>query len=353
MRLDDHPTVKRIRASRQEPVDAVINADRLRELCLEAGADDVGFVPIDAPEAASEREHAVKALPGAQTYIAICLRMNRDNVRAPQRSLANAEFHQADDEIDRVARRIARVLQDAGHRAVYPAAGFPQEMDEFPGRAWVIAHKVIAEAAGIGRMGIHRNVIHPRFGNFILLGTVVTDAVVDRPGGPIDFNPCLECKLCVAACPVGAITKDGGFDFQACYTHNYREFMSGFTDFVETIADSDGRDDYRSRVTPSESASMWQSLGYKPSYKAAYCMAACPAGEDVIGPYLADRKDHLNTVVRPLQDKQEPVYVLPGSAAEEHVTRRFPHKTVRPVSNGLPEDVNTALEALGPRPKKA
>jgi ferredoxin len=308
-------------------------------------------VPIDAPEAASEREHTVKALPGAQTYIAICLRMNRDNVRAPQRSLANAEFHQTNDEIDQVARRIARALQDAGHRAVYPAAGFPQEMDEFPGRAWVIAHKVIAEAAGLGRMGIHRNVIHPRFGNFILLGTVITDALVDRPGGPIDFNPCLECKLCVAACPVGAITKDGGFDFQACYTHNYREFMSGFTDFVETIADSDDRDDYRARVTPSESASMWQSLSYRPSYKAAYCMAACPAGEDVIGPYLADRKDHLNTVVRPLQDKLEPVYVLPDSAAEEHVTKRFPHKTARPVSNGLPEEVNAVLEALGPRAK--
>ncbi|KAB2352299.1 epoxyqueuosine reductase [Actinomadura rudentiformis] len=351
MRLDDHPTVQRVRASRQEPVDALINADRLRDLCMEAGADDVGFVSIDAAEAASEREQAVTALPGAQTYIAICLRMNRDNVRAPQRSLANSEFHQTNDEIDQVARRIARALQDAGHRAVYPAAGFPQEMDEFPGRAWVIAHKVIAEAAGLGRMGIHRNVIHPRFGNFILLGTVITDALVDRPDSPIDFNPCLECKLCVAACPVGAITKDGGFDFQACYTHNYREFMSGFTDFVETIADSDDREDYRAHVPPSESASMWQSLSYKPSYKAAYCMAACPAGEDVIGPYLADRKEHLTTVVRPLQDKQEPVYVLPDSAAEEHVTKRFPHKTARPVSNGLPEEVNAALEALGPRPK--
>src|SRR5690348_2418218 len=116
MRLDDHPTVQRMRASRREPVDAVIDADRLRELCLEAGADDVGFVSIDAPDAASEREHAVKALPGARTYIAICLRMNRGNVRAPQRSLANTEFHQTGDEIDHVARRIARVLEEAGHR---------------------------------------------------------------------------------------------------------------------------------------------------------------------------------------------------------------------------------------------
>jgi hypothetical protein len=39
-------------------------------------------------------------------------------------------------------------------------------------------------------------------------------------------------QLCLEA---GA---DGVFNFSACYTHNYREFMGGFTDWVETIADS-------------------------------------------------------------------------------------------------------------------
>ncbi|WP_222848953.1 hypothetical protein [Trebonia kvetii] len=33
--------------------------------------------------------------------------------------------------------------------------------------------------------------------------------------------------MCVAACPVGAIGKDGEFDGLACTMHNYREFMSG------------------------------------------------------------------------------------------------------------------------------
>ncbi|HYB22599.1 MAG TPA: hypothetical protein VED41_02300, partial [Solirubrobacteraceae bacterium] len=73
----------------------------------------------------------------------------------------------------------------------------------------------------------------------------------------------------------------------------------------------------------------------KPNYRAAYCVSVCPAGEDVIGPFLADRPQHLREVVRPLQRKQEPVYVLPDSRAEEHVTRRFPQKTARRVSNGI------------------
>ncbi len=61
---------------------------------------------------------------------------------------------------------------------------------------------------------------------------------------------------------------------------------------------------------------MWQSLSFKANYKAAYCLAVCPAGEDVIGPYLDDRKAHMSTVVAPLRDREEPVYVLPGGDAE-------------------------------------
>src|SRR5438046_8244714 len=97
-------------------------------------------------------------------------------------------------------------------------------------------------------MGIHRNVIHPKFGNFILLGTVLVDAEVSVYSSPIVYNPCLECKLCVAACPTGAISPDGQFNFSACYTHNYREFMGGFSDWVEKIADSKSAHDYTAVV---------------------------------------------------------------------------------------------------------
>ena len=36
----------------------------------------------------------------------------------------------------------------------------------------------MAVAAGLGRMGRHRLVLHPRFGAFVLLGTVLVDAAV-------------------------------------------------------------------------------------------------------------------------------------------------------------------------------
>jgi NAD-dependent dihydropyrimidine dehydrogenase PreA subunit len=262
--------------------------------------------------------------------------MNRENIRTPARSVANLEFHHTNDDTNEVARRIVEALGKQGVRAMNGGAvGFPMEMDRFPGKIWVVSHKPVAVAAGLGRMGIHRNVIHPRFGNFILLDTVLIDAVVGRYSEPIDYNPCLECKLCVAACPTGAIGADGHFDFSACYTHNYREFMGGFADWVEQVADSDRASDYRKRVADTETASMWQSLSFGANYKAAYCMSVCPAGEDVIGPWLTDRKTFMDEVVRPLQHKEETIYVVAGSDAEAYVPKRFPHKEMKRVGNGI------------------
>ena len=174
-----------------------------------------------------------------------------------------------------------------------PSDGLPDGDGSFSGRKiWVVSHKPVAVAAGLGHMGIHRNVIHPKFGNFILLGTVLIAAEATAYDQPISYNPCLECKLCVAACPVGAISPNGDFNFSACYTHNYREFMGGFTDWVEQIADSKNALDYRKKVADTESASMWQSLSFGANYKAAYCLSVCPAGEEVIGPFLTNKAEY-------------------------------------------------------------
>jgi alkyl sulfatase BDS1-like metallo-beta-lactamase superfamily hydrolase len=67
----------------------------------------------------------------------------------------------------------------------------------------------------------------------------------------------------------------------------------------------------------------------------------------VIGPYLTAKAGHLRDTVRPLQEKHETVYVVPGSDAEEHVARRFPLKTIKRVSNGLrPRSVQGFLAGL-------
>lgn len=328
-------------------VSPTLDAQGLRQIALAAGADDVGFVAIDDAALDDQRADILAAFPFARTLMPFVVKMNRENIRSPARSLANTEFHHTGRECDGIAHAIVETLETLGRRAAYPPLAFPMEAERWPGKMWVIAHKPVAVAAGLGRMGIHRNVIHPKFGNFILLGTVVTDLDVAHDCAPIDFNPCLECKLCVAACPTGAIAPDGHFDFSACYTHNYREFMGGFLDFVETIADAKSARAYQQKFNDAETISMWQSLAYGPNYKAAYCLAVCPAGEDVIGAYHADKKKFLHAFLDPLKEKVETIYVRRGSDAEDYVARRFPHKRVKHVGAVLrPTNVDGFLGGM-------
>ena len=320
----------------------------LKKLAVAHGADDAGLVAIDHPGLDDQRADILHFYPRTRSLLAVVCRMNREPVRNPARSVANLEFHATGEEVNEVCRAIVAALEQEGVPAIHPPMGFPMESHRWPEKMWVVSHKPVAVAAGLGMMGIHRNVIHPRFGNFILLGTVLIGTEVTDYDHPIDYNPCVSCKLCVAACPVGAISPDGAFDLASCYTHNYREFMGGFGDWVEHVADASNGLELRKKVTRQETVSMWQSLAFGPNYKAAYCLSVCPAGEDVIGAFKADRKGFLNEIVKPLQDKEETIYVVPKSDAEDHVTKRFPHKQVKRVRGSLmPRTIKGFLSGMG------
>jgi hypothetical protein len=99
-------------------------------VCLEAGADDVGFVEAARPEISDQRGDILAVFPKTKTLVSFVLRMNRENIRTPARSIANVEFHHTTDEINEVARRIVAPLERAGVRALNGgAAGFPMEAD--------------------------------------------------------------------------------------------------------------------------------------------------------------------------------------------------------------------------------
>ena len=135
--LEEHPTVRSFheRAGSLPPLAEPIKLDSawLRGVCLDAGADDVGFVDIDEPSIASQRKDVLTAFPRTKTLVSLVCRMNPESIRTPFRSVANLEFHHATDDINEVARRIGEKLAPLGVRVLNPAAGFPMEMDRFPG----------------------------------------------------------------------------------------------------------------------------------------------------------------------------------------------------------------------------
>ena len=104
-RLADHPTVRKV-LSRKSEKPGVIDADWLRQVCLDAGADDVAFASVENPDLASQREHVDAALPGTRSYISLVVKMNRDNVRSTARSVANQEFHRSGEIMNEATERI-------------------------------------------------------------------------------------------------------------------------------------------------------------------------------------------------------------------------------------------------------
>ena len=352
MRLDEHPTVKWYRGIRQggstPAVQEELDTEWLKGLAIESGADDVGLVDIGRTEIDEYRRDILEIFPPTKSLISIVCHLQKENIRCPSRAVSDLEFLQSFERANAVARRVVAALEEKGVRALYPSAGFPMDMARWPGKMWSVSHKPIAVAAGLGAIGHHRLVIHPRFGSFIVLGTILLDRKVPVYDRPLEFKPCLECKLCVSVCPVGAIGPDGHFNFASCMTHNYRNRMGGFQDWVERVVSSRDVKSYRKKVSDAETVSMWQSLSYDGiCNKSSYCMAVCPAGEENIGPFIEDRTRFTEEVVKPLQHRDETVYVVAGSDGEAHAARRFPHKLRKRVGNGLrPSKVEAFLESL-------
>lgn len=193
--MRDHPTVIHFHKTHGDgkptPKNRALDAAWLRRLCLDCGADDVGFVEIGRAALDGQRDGILGIYPFVQSLVSFVCRMNRGPVRSSARSVANVEFHCTGDEVNNTARNIVTALEREDVQAVNPPMAFPMEADRWPQKMWLVSHKPVAVAAGRGHIGTHRNVIHPRFGNFILLGTVLLDAEVTEYGRPVDYNPCL------------------------------------------------------------------------------------------------------------------------------------------------------------------
>jgi epoxyqueuosine reductase QueG len=89
------------------------------------------------------------------------------------------------------ARRLIRHLDKLGYRAVL-------EPD-------LLSKKRMAQMAGIGAFGKQSLIINPEYGPWMRLRSVLTDAEL-VPTEPFTEDLCGDCRKCVDACPVGALS---------------------------------------------------------------------------------------------------------------------------------------------------
>jgi epoxyqueuosine reductase len=116
-----------------------------------------------------------------------------------------------------VIARFATRDQYASLRRI--AAAVADELGERGARAEVLiddnrlVDRAAAARAGVGWLGKSTMLLAPGNGPWMLIGSVVTDAVLDET--PPMKRGCGSCVACIPACPTGAITPDG-LDARLC-----------------------------------------------------------------------------------------------------------------------------------------
>lgn len=85
-------------------------------------------------------------------------------------------------------------------KAMHPSAGFRAFVDTAP-----LMEREIAQQAGLGWIGKHTLLIHPRIGSFFLLGGILTTLEIAQTASAITDH-CGTCTRCIDACPTDAIS---------------------------------------------------------------------------------------------------------------------------------------------------
>lgn len=117
-----------------------------------------------------------------------------------------------------------------------------------------LVDRAVAVRAGVAWAGVSTMALMPGHGPWFLIGSVVTDAVLE-PGEPM-VRTCGTCTACMPACPTEAIIAPGVLDASRCLAAVLQRGGSIPTDLREAVAD---------RIYGCDS-----------------CLTACPPGQPVL-----------------------------------------------------------------------
>jgi epoxyqueuosine reductase QueG/putative sterol carrier protein len=349
MKLSSHPTVKNYNENQNQykKNSSILVSDQIKQIALDAGVDDVGLIELNREPVLEYKSDLFNVMHDTKSMMIVAARINQVPLRSLAHSIADLEFKRVWENFKNIEGRVVDQLAKKGIKALGMPIGFPMEMKQWPDRIWLTNEKLFAVEAGLGQMGMNRLLLHPKYGAAVVLGTILMANECDQYDQPLDYNPCVECGLCVKVCPTGAVKRTDSFDFISCYSHNYRERIGGFLNWVEQIVESKTTKEYRRKVSDGETFSMWQNLSVGSQTRCDRCMAVCPAGESAIGEFLDDREAYINHYQKRFRKLPETIYAVKGSDSEQHVRENFPEKTVKNISNGLrPLSIKMFLENL-------
>jgi epoxyqueuosine reductase len=205
----------------------LMTAAELERLAEELGLDAIGVAPAEPYESTEEHIqerrarglfadlrftmaqpevscHPESLLPGARTVVSAALcyyapgpEPEVGEGRMPRYTWTNA-YEELRGRLEELGGRLGadyRVLVDAN-----------QHVD-----------REAAARSGVGFYGKNTLLITRKHGSWVVLGTLITTAELE-PTPPLDLD-CGSCRLCIDACPTGALDEPGTVDANRCLSY--------------------------------------------------------------------------------------------------------------------------------------
>ena len=194
----------------------------------EFGAALVGIAPVSRWEEADEvpADYRPKAIWAAvQSVIVVAVPMLLPVIESTPSINYQEMYDTSNRLLDEISFRLATWLTQQGHASVcMPRDGYANLEILLNNPFASFSHTYAAKYAGLGTIGLSRNLLTPDYGPRLRLNSVLTAAVL--PGDPLQpTDLCNTCKLCERTCPTGAIRSRndgviGNLDKTACTLHH-------------------------------------------------------------------------------------------------------------------------------------
>jgi epoxyqueuosine reductase len=232
----------------------------------------LGFAPASDMAGAPAGHRPEDLLPGARGLVSFAVSVPRAVYCTPVHAeemvcRAQSLLYRR---LDSIAVRIAALLEEQGKQALPVFGCSPMEINRRGDVAGYLNQVRMAAAAGIGAIGRNGLLINSRYGSRLMLGGVVTTALLPalRRREPKEPGCPSNCRICVDACPVHAIDPEKQeIQVMRCLAHTARTPLMSWPEFI-----------FRRAVRPDSAARLMNqtALDEHSLHVCSRCVALCP-----------------------------------------------------------------------------
>ncbi|MBF0491445.1 MAG: tRNA epoxyqueuosine(34) reductase QueG [Deltaproteobacteria bacterium] len=159
-----------------------------------------------------KREDPEKILPGAKSILCLSWGYSKKKQLKGKIESPFISRYAWQEDYHLILQKKLNLLQKQLEQ-YFPQAQFRSYVD-----TGQVMEKHWASQAGLGWIGKHSNLIHPKQGSYFFLASILTDLPSDSLAGPVSDH-CGNCQACIDICPTRAIVAPYMVDARLCISY--------------------------------------------------------------------------------------------------------------------------------------